>query len=328
MTVLQDIEKIDVDQKLHLSADKISDFLSETMRKRKIAEIEESIQSEEKSRKKAKRDIAEKPAEPFSMKYEPLKRLHNYDDDFAKSVIQSVIESLKQDPLMGKLLTAWHLAEQQELNVSELSLVDIFCEKVKKGDCYGQSMKILELVGSCDSSIVTEEWLYQKMALEDSVRYQILHRLDVFVRGQRSTYVFGVSRELAKEKIAQSFPHYKKKGISSELIKLGDFENDIFVGRLSDFIKNDIRSNNPESNQQDCAIQVTLLHTDKPVGHAAIIYYSSTQKRYFFYDPLQARGGLFSTSDYKLFLNGVADKLSGYKNDERLNRFFLTAYHL
>src|SRR5207249_4744681 len=119
ITVLQDIDKLDINQKLSLSAGKISDFLSEITRKRKIVELE-------------------------------------------------------------------------------------------KGICYGQSMKVLELVGSHDSSIITEDWLYQKMALADSVRYQILHYLDLFVRGQKSAYIFGVSKELAKEKIAQSFPHCGK----------------------------------------------------------------------------------------------------------------------
>ncbi|MBS0655071.1 MAG: hypothetical protein JSR46_04785 [Verrucomicrobia bacterium] len=325
ITVLQAIEKMDEKQKLRLSADKLSAFLSEAARKRKIEEIEEQIQEEEK---KIKLDEGEKPVASFSMQYEPMKRIHNFDEDVAKLVITSVVHSLKQDPLMSKVLTAWHVAEQQKQDRSQLSLEDILLVEVNRGNCYGQSMKVLELVGSHDSSIITESWLYQNMGLEDTVRYQILHLLQLFLRLHSGAYVFGVPKQLAQEKIEQCFPHHKKRGIRSESIKLGGLEKDVCIGRLSDFIKNDIRNNNIENKQQDCAIQVTLFHTDKPIGHAAIIYYSATQDRYFWYDPLQSRGGLFATNQYKSFLNGVADQLLGYKEDERLNQFFLTAYHL
>lgn len=251
----------------------------------------------------------------FSKKYDPI-RLPNFcNDPNAKEFLSSIVDSLRQDPVLDQTITAWHRQQQTTLGV-----VDMLAKELSVGTCYGEGMAILELLDNRDRSSITDDWLYQKLTLEASVRYQILHYLHGFIKKGAAS-----SAKSTEAAIAKKFPSYMKKTVSSEIMKFRRFKKEDFVGRLSDFIRQDIRGNNQEGKEHDYSIFVTFRN-DSRLGHAAIIYYSEAYKHYFWYDSF-TNCGLYSTGDRRNFLKGIAEKILD-KRQIHMDRCWFTAYEL
>lgn len=262
----------------------------------------------------------------FTQKYHRAIGLDFNNDIFAKPLVYNVLEYLQNsDPKLKKSIEIWYSFYKQDPSHANLSLIDAVCAELQGGTCYGQAMNILSLLGKNNSEEITEEFLIKKMNRHHYVCYQIVHTLHIFMLNISANYVQGLHVPSAKEKLESLFPHYNNKGKESQAYKLLDSDQETLAGELSDFIKIHARNHDSAGQQQDYAVQVTLLGNQS--GHAAILYYSETQGKYFWYDPYKSDFGLFSTTDCSTFMRGVAEKLVSYKDSDLVNVKF-TAYKL
>ena len=262
---------------------------------------------------------------PFSRKFA---RADGFDLNgvFGKPSVLSVLGHLQKDKVVDEIIKKWHVIETQKPDQKDLSLVDLMAKFLRGGTCYGQAMNILELLGLKNVKEISEEYLATNMTWQHYVYFQIVHILHVFLLNCSSAYVQGLSVKEAREKIEPLFPHHNKKGHSSSKMKLTDLDKEILVGNFSDFIKMHVRGNDSNDSKHDYAVQISLKGTSS--GHAAIIYYSETEQRYFWYDPYLPDYGLFSTDDHRVFFRGVAEKLIEYQIRPDFTHLQFTAYKL
>lgn len=278
---------------------------------------------QEESESLEREEIAVEAPPEFSRKHARAMNL-DFTTVHGKSMLQAALDHLQKDPSMASLFEAWRIMEGQKNG--EKSLLDAMADCIKGGTCYGQAMNILELLDSKKRADISEEYLAANMNWKSYVTYQIIHVLHVFLTNQNSAYVAGRNIKGAKERIEAMFPHHTKKGHSSEKLRLRTLDEDALVGHLSDFVRMHIRPWNAKSeDRHNYAVQMTLRGADG--GHAAIMYYSESQKRYFWYDPYKPDYGLFSSPDSSKFFRGVAAKLMEYKGSNFEN-FHFTAYKL
>lgn len=262
------------------------------------------------------------PLEPFSKKFDTVVNFDSRHPILGIPVVETILQKISEDPLLHKVLTAWH--KQAEHRARPVARAVAQC--LDRGTCYGQSMKIFELLDSTERKDITPEYIHKNMVYEDYVRYQILHHLKVFVSNQSSKFFYGVDTKSAKEKLRLFFPHHAKAGRKSEWLKLAKLDRDMFIGRLSDFIRNDIRGRQSKVQKRDYAIKITLF--GERSGHAAIIHYSETQNRFFWYDPYRKEYGMFTATHQGEFIKSVAAKILEYKDDVHFNRLSFTAYRI
>ena len=262
---------------------------------------------------------------PFTCKFSRADSL-DLNGVFGKPRVLATLEHLQKDAMIKEVIEQWYNVEKGKSNQKDLSLVDVMTGYLKGGTCYGQAMNILELLGSKKVNEISEEYIANNMTWQHYAYYQIVHILHVFILNCHSAYAYGLSVKEATEKLESVFPHYKKRGHSTEKMNLKDLQPDILVGNFSDFIKMYVRGNESDGLKHDYAVQVGL--NGAASGHAGIIYYSETQERYFWYDPYLPDYGLFSTNDYKNFFKGVANKLLEYKERPDFTHLKFTAYQL
>lgn len=268
----------------------------------------------------------EAPSGTFSKKFERHDGL-NFSTIWAKPQVNQTLDHIKKTMNLEQLLNVWLSHERQQPGKENITLLDAMSAHLAGGTCYGQAMNILSLVGSKKSEEITEEYLHKNMSWKSYVYYQILHTLDVFLANLGPTaFVNGMDVKATKRKTASLFPHHKKMGYSTPQWKLTKFDKELLVGEFSDFIKQHIRGNNPTADKRNYAVQVTLLGKDS--GHAGIVYYSETQRRYFWYDPYRPDYGLFSSEGHKTFFRGLADKLMEYKAEKKFTDVKFIAYRL
>lgn len=269
--------------------------------------------------------MVDPPSDVFTKKCGRVE-LFQIKDATSKVLVEEIIGSLQQDPVIKDLLEAWRIAQMRKLHLTDTSLVDLWMTELETGICRGQSMKILELLCTSNRTEMTEEWLCQNMNLKDCTRYQILHILGVFVDNHKSAYVYGVSVKSAKTQLERHFPYLAKQGVLSEQINFETLEKSMLIERVSDFIKNDIVGNEPENLLQDYAVCVSFHGSG--VAHGAIIYYSDMQKQYFWYDSRYQDSGLFSAATARVFIRGVADEIFCYKSENCFTKIKFTGYRL
>lgn len=263
---------------------------------------------------------------PFTKKFERAAGI-DFSSVWAKPQVKAALEHLQKDKLLANLLNVWLLRENQMPESKNLNLVDAVFLQLAKGTCYGQAMNILELLGSNKAEAISDQFIIDNMNWQHYVYFQILHTLDVFLDKQgNATLVNGVNVRQAKKHLTSIFPHHNRKGYSTHRWKFAEFDKEKLIGEFSDFIKQHVRGNHSTSDQHDYAVQITL--TGEKFGHAGIIYYSETQKRYFWYDPYRRDYGLFSCADHKAFFNGLADKLLEYKTEKIFTHLKFTAYKI
>ncbi|MBS0655810.1 MAG: hypothetical protein JSR46_08540 [Verrucomicrobia bacterium] len=248
--------------------------------------------------------------EPFSKRYDPITLPNFSTDSYAKQFVLSIVDELRKDPLLDKAMCVWHCAEQKKLGLPQAALIDLLATKLNVGTCYGEAMKILELVAGHDRKSVTDEWLYQRLSVADIVRYQILHYLSLVVREDVSM----------KRAITNRFPHQVANGTVSKEIPFTALHKDDLVGRLSDFLRFELRG-----EERDYLLLVCFRAVFE-WAHAAVIYYSEPQKQFFWYDPYKDNG-LYSTNNRSNFLKGVAEKICS-KRCQNMKTFWFTAYQL
>lgn len=244
-----------------------------------------------------------------------------------KAAIHIELTKLQQEELMQKIIEAWYLAEQQASLNKEASLVDLMAVAVQKGTCYGQAMKILQVLGSEQSEDITERYLI-KCIKEDLhyMHYQILHQLEVFLNNQRSVYAYGLCIQTAKNKLQSLFPSSGKIPHSSGKKDLEYSDSESLEKELLDFIGFLPCSDGSNGRTYAHVIFVNLFNPEN--GHMITIYYNEIKQRYFWYDPFTDKDGLFSAGNQKAFLEGSVGKLLEYKNSKQWVYFELTAYKL
>ncbi len=233
-----------------------------------------------------------------------------------QTYISEILEELKKNSLLSDVLDAWYRLKQQKPQFTGNSLLACMTTELQGGTCYGQAMTILELLGKQEAQQVTVEYLGRNMHAVTFLRYQIIHILYNFlVNHSTCKYIYGIEiPDVPKgiEILQKKLPYSKKRQITSEEISLAKYDRETLSNRLSDFVRNDINKND-NSNYQNYAIYICIHGKAAVAGHAIIVYYNKSQKRYFLYDPYSRAYGFFASDTASVFFKGVSERIRSYQ---------------